>query len=96
MEDNKSLVDFIKTFLLPRLDQLEAEVKILRDTTWPVCQALKEDGDPLTCIEEKRKYFRHIYKNEALELLDLKANFSGINNKVIRDQEFDLICKHFN
>ena len=84
--------DLIRTLLLPRLDQLECEVKMLRELAWPVCQSLKEDGNPLSFADEKRRYFRHLYKDEAIELLKKKAEFTGIKNKVIVDQEFDMIC----
>lgn len=85
-------VDFVKAFLLPRIDQLEAEVKMLRELTWPVCQALVENGNPLSHSEEKRKYFALFFKDEALDLLRKKAEFTGINDKVILDTEIDLIC----
>lgn len=84
--------DLVRTLLIPRLDQLEAEVKMLREIAWPICQALKEDGNPLSCIDEKRRYFRHLYKDEAIELLKKKAEYSGIINKVLTDRELDLIC----
>lgn len=85
-------VDFVKAFLLPRIDQLEVELKMLRELAWPVCQSLHENGDPLTCIEEKRKYFSVLFKDEAVDLLEKKAKFTGIVNKVILDTEMDLIC----
>lgn len=88
--------DFIRTFLLPRVDQLEAEVKMLREVTWPVCQALRENGNPLSCSDEKRNYFKLLYKDDAMELLAKKAKFTGITNKVLLDAEFDNICTYSN
>jgi hypothetical protein len=93
-ESKDPVLDLLRTVLIPRLDQLEAEVKLLRELAWPVCQALKEDGDPLSCSEEKNIYFRLLYKDEAIDLLNKKAKFTGITNKVLLDQEYDLICKH--
>jgi hypothetical protein len=84
--------ELVKTVILPRLDQLEAEVKFLRDVTWPVCQDIRESGDPLQDISGKRKFFRHLYKDEAMELLKKKSKFTGITNQIIMDKEFDLIC----
>lgn len=84
--------DFVKNFLLPRLDQLESEVKVLREITWPVCQALREEGDPLKDSHEKRRFFQFLFKEEALELLKRKAQFEAVTDKVILDQELDLIC----
>ncbi len=91
--ETHEFLNFVRTLLIPRLDQLECEVKMLREITWPVCQSLKEDGNPFSCIDEKRRYFKHLYKDEALDLLKKKSDFTGIKNKVITDQEFDLICK---
>ena len=85
--------EFMKNFLLPRLDQLEAEVKALREVTWPVCQALLEEGDPLKYTQEKRKFLKLFFKDEAVDLLMRKASFEGLReNKVLIDQEFDMIC----
>lgn len=84
--------ELVRTVILPRLDQLEAEVKFLRDVTWPVCQSLHEKGNPIEDIQEKRKFFRHLYKDEALELLKKKAEFSGhVTNQILMHKEFDLI-----
>lgn len=82
--------NLVRTLLIPRLDQLEAEVKMLRELAWPVCQSLKENGDSLSCIEEKRRYFRHLYKDEAIKLLKKKAKFTGSDPDITR-RELDLI-----
>ena len=88
--------DFLKNHLLPRLDQLEAEVKSLREVTWPVCQGLRETHGPFQFLSEKRKFFKIIYKDEAIELLKKKANFTNIKDQVILDQELESICTtHF-
>jgi hypothetical protein len=85
--------DLVRTLLIPRLDQLEAEVKMLRSVTWPVCQALLEDGNPLALSVEKRKFFKLLFKDEAIELLNKKAEFMETrSNGVLIDREIDLIC----
>lgn len=84
--------EFLRTVILPRLDQLEAELKALREVTWPVCQALKENGNPMSCSNEKRKFFKNLYKDEAIDLLKRKASFSRTNsNQLLFNEEFDLI-----
>jgi hypothetical protein len=83
--------ELVRTVILPRLDQLEAEVKFLRDVTWPVCQGLRETGSPFQDIQGKRKFFRHLYEDEAIDLLKKKAEFTGITNQVLMDKELDLI-----
>lgn len=84
--------ELVRTVILPRLDQLEAEIKALRDVTWPVCQAKREKGNPLSCIDDKRKFFKLLFKDEAAELLRNKAEYAGMQYKLILDEEMDLIC----
>lgn len=85
--------ELVRTLLIPRLDQLEAEVKMLRGVTWPVCQALLDDGNPLSMSEEKRKFFRILFKDEAIELLKKKSEYSGHRlNSILLNSELDLIC----
>lgn len=84
--------DFLKTHLLPRIDQLEAEVKSLREVTWPVCQGLRETHGPFQYLNEKRKFFKNLFKEEAIELLRKKASFTKIKDQVILDQELESIC----
>lgn len=79
----------LKDVILPRLDQLECEVKLLREVTWPVCQSLKE-RHTLDDIRNKKKFLQHGVQNdqEALELLRKKwslqstqdVSFSGYTN----------------
>ncbi len=79
----------LKDVILPRLDQLECEVKLLREVTWPVCQSLKE-RHTLDDIRNKKKFLQYGVQNdeEALELLRKKwalqstqdVSFSGYTN----------------
>jgi hypothetical protein len=86
--------DLVRTLLIPRLDQLEAEMKMLREVTWPVCQGILEDGNPLNMSDEKRRYFRLFFKDEALDLLNKKAKFTGIKDPVLMNLELDSISSH--
>lgn len=83
--------DFLRTELLPRIDALEAEFKALRNITWPVCQALLEMKKTRTCEDEKRKYMKHVFKDEGVELLKRKAEFMN-HDRVILDHELRGIC----
>lgn len=38
---------------------------------------------------EKRKYFRLLYKDEAIKLLDKKAEFTGLISPLLRNLEID-------
>jgi hypothetical protein len=79
----------LKDVILPRLDQLECEVKLLREVTWPVCQSLKE-RHTLDDVRNKKRFLQHGVQNEeeALELLRKKwslqstqdVRFSGYTN----------------
>lgn len=88
--------EFLRTHVLPRLDQLEAELKALRDATWPVCQGIREKNGPFQYISEKRDFLKLLFKEDAIELLKKKAGFTGITDTVILDQELESICTvHF-
>lgn len=84
--------EFLRTHILPRLDQLEHEVKTLREVTWPVCQGLRETHGPFQFIKEKRKFFKTLFKEDAIDLLKRKASYTNIRDQVILDQELESIC----
>ncbi len=84
----------IREVILPRLDSLEAELKALRDVSWPVCQAMWETKfphDEEETTKQKRMYMRHVFKDEGLELLKKKAKFMN-HSKPILDHEIRGIC----
>ncbi len=86
----------LRTVVLPRLDQMEVELNELRSVTWPVCQGLRETNGPFQFLSEKRKFFKHLFKEDAIELLKRKASFMNIRDQVILDQELESICTvHF-
>lgn len=84
--------EFLRTVILPRLDQLTAELAALRDVTWPVCQGIKENGNPLNDVSEKRRFLSLMYKDDAIELLKRKASFTNVTDPVLRDEEYERIC----
>jgi hypothetical protein len=77
--DNKILEDvryLIKDNILPRLTQLEVEIRELRKVTWPVCQSLRESSQ-LSDIENKRRFLQMLIdSDEVKQLLDGKAAVS--------------------
>jgi len=77
---------FLREVLLPRLDSLENEVKMLRDITWPVCQHYIEKHHMTDPLEEKRRFLRHLYQEEALALLRRKAILNQAD-QVLFDKE---------
>lgn len=47
----------VRENILPRITQLEEEVRMLRAVTWPICQALKESSQ-LDDIPNKKDFFQ--------------------------------------
>lgn len=77
--DNKILQDvreLIKDVILPRLTQLEIELRELRRVTWPVCQSLRETSQ-LTDIKNKKKFLEILDECEVQLLLHEKAAVSS-------------------
>ena len=64
-------------FVFQRLDNLEAELAELREVTWPVCQALKDQKSQLENIREKRRFFKFLDGDVVRRLLQLKGEFMG-------------------
>ncbi len=58
--------------ILPRLTELEENLRLLRKVAWPVCQRLMEKG-PLSDIEAKREFLRFLDDDEVWALLKAKA-----------------------
>ena len=77
--DNKILQDvreLIRDVILPRLTQLEVEVRELRRVTWPVCQSLREKSQ-LTDIQNKKRFLSILDDDEVIMLLNEKASVSS-------------------
>jgi len=85
-QEYEQLLLLVKDHILPRLTDLEEEVRLLRKVTWPVCQRQIETS-PLSDTESKREFFRHLSDEETLELLRLKSRLP--NSLVLT--EFDRI-----
>ncbi len=65
----------IRDVLIPRITNLECDLRDLRKITWPVCQSLKEKSQ-LTDIDSKRLFLECLDENEVQDLLKTKALFS--------------------
>jgi hypothetical protein len=70
--DADELRSMIKDHILPRLDQLENEVTMLRSVCWPVCQALRENGQ-LADIHSKAIFLSHMHPQDMARLVLDKA-----------------------
>ena len=73
----EDLRELIKDNILPRLTQLEEEVRLLRKYTWPVCQSLSE-SNALCDIQDKSEFLKQGVRDtdEALMLLSRKWDLS--------------------
>ena len=76
----------IRENILPRLDAHEAELWELRGATWPVCQALKDRNMPFRNIEEKRRFFKFLDRDEIRRLLRLKARYARIDEVSLEEE----------
>jgi hypothetical protein len=77
---------FLREVILPRIDSLENEVVMLRKFTWPVCQLYLESYSPTSSLDYKKDFLKHLYREDALDLLKRKAHISK-SDQVLFDQE---------
>jgi len=75
--------------LLPRIHQLEEEVRLLRAATWPVCQSLTEDSQ-VSDIHNKLLFLDNLDEQEIRKLLILKDE---IARKPLRHSTFNLLLE---
>lgn len=64
--------EFLKDHILPRLCDLEEEVRLLRKVTWPICQGIREQTQ-LNDIKCKREFLQNLDPDEVSMLLKLKS-----------------------
>jgi hypothetical protein len=79
----------IRENILPRLDNLDAEMYELRRVTWPVCQGQRDisAGGPLTNIKAKFRFLRFIHIDDVRDLLTRKAIYMGIYSPDVVNEE---------
>ena len=75
-EDNNKVLQDVRELLrdnvLPRLTNLEEQVRLLRKVTWPVCQSIKESSQ-LSDITSKKEFLKSLDPEEVSLLLRLKS-----------------------
>jgi hypothetical protein len=72
-------MDDFQKHVLSRLDNLEGELKELREVTWPVCQGIVDKQTGLfKNYKEKRRFFKFLDVDEIRRLLKSKAIFMGM------------------
>jgi hypothetical protein len=70
LEDVRNL---LRENILPRLEILEEQVRLLRKVTWPVCQKIKEKSQ-LSDMQSKKEFLSSLDPDEVLMLLKMKSS----------------------
>ena len=70
-------MDEFQKHVLERLTNVEAELKELREVTWPVCQAQLDAGNNLKNIFQKRRLLKWLDPDEVAKLLRIKGVIMG-------------------
>ena len=86
--------ELIKENILPRLTQIEQEVRELRRVCWPVCQSLRETSQ-LTDTRNKKRFLALLDEDEIQLLLREKAVVSSrpltFSSSNLLNDEFQLL-----
>ena len=69
--------------ILPRLDNIENELRELREVTWPYCQAQRDGKSVFHNMKEKRTLLRWLDVDEIRKLLRRKAYWMNVDLSVI-------------
>jgi len=69
--------------ILPRLDNIENELRELREVTWPYCQAQRDGKSVFHNMKEKRTLLRWLDVSEIRKLLRRKAYWMNVDLSVI-------------
>lgn len=92
--NHDKLGEFVKDHLLPRLTDLEEEVRLLREVCWPVCQALREKNQ-LHDIQNKRNFLKYLDPDDVKKLLVMKADLTAqkpeFSTRTLLHEEFAAI-----
>jgi hypothetical protein len=85
VEDIRTL---IRENILPRLDNLDAEITDLRDVTWPVCQGQRDTaaGGPFANLNAKSYFLKFLHIDDIRRLLRRKAAVMGICPSVAEEE----------
>ena len=80
-------MDPFNKHILERLDNLENELRELREVTWPVCQGIiDEKTGPFSNLKQKRTFFRFLDSDEVKKLLNFKAKFMGFPRDLVSEE----------
>jgi hypothetical protein len=74
--------EFARDHILPRITQLEEEVRVLRKFCWPVVQALREENQ-LADLEAKREFLVASCRTQD-DCADLLRDKAQVSQKLLR------------
>jgi hypothetical protein len=69
--------------VLERLTNVEAELRELREVTWPVCQAQLDNGNNLNNILKKKSLLRWLDVEEITNLLFAKGHIMKADREMV-------------
>jgi len=76
-------MDEFHKHVLERLTNVEAELKELREVTWPVCQARLDSGNNLQNISQKKSLLRWLDPEEIKGLLRRKGLLMNLTRDLV-------------
>ena len=91
----KNVRELLKDNIIPRLTNLEIEVRYLREVCWPVCQGLREKTQ-LSDIENKKIFLKES-TDSIEEIKNLLSEKQKINQKLkvstaqFTEEEFNML-----
>ena len=79
----QNIREMIKDHILPRLTEVECQLRDLRGVTWPVCQnVMDEKYGMFSTLDMKRKFLYHLDDTDIKELLRRKGRLAGVSSQM--------------
>jgi hypothetical protein len=79
-------MDEFQKHVLERLTNVEAELRELRDVTWPVCQARLDGQNSMNNIFQKKTLLRWLDPGEIKKLLWAKGRLMGLTRDQVESE----------
>ena len=77
--------------VLERLTNVEAELRELRDATWPVCQAKLDGQNSMNNIFQKKTLLRWLDPDEIRKLLWAKGRLMGLTRDQVSSELHEIL-----
>ena len=86
-------MDEFHKHVLHRLDNLEGELRELREVTWPVCQAKLDGQNSMNNIFQKKTLLRWLDLDEIRKLLWSKGRLMGLNRDQVASELREILVE---